>query len=297
MSLTIKKPIVIALLVHKGGSGKTTSTVALADALVAINPARRVLIIDSDEQSNVKTVFGIKFHSTEGGLAHVLLENVNPENVTNKVRPNIDVIVSGGRMMREFEKTHANTPDAELLMKKRFSGLSEYDYILIDSPPALSMISSNIAAYADYILMPCSPDLLAVVGVKNTITFIEGLQKYFIPKHIPIARVLGVVPTVFDGRRNVDLDILDDLQNLSNSSYLHGGVIFEPIRTDIKVKTAQIKRKLLSEFAPTSKAAEDYRKLAVSVAHRIEEIELPLTKSSISKMQQPNYSEALSPNA
>ena len=283
----MKKPIVIALLVHKGGSGKTTSTVALADALTTNDPNAKVLIIDSDEQSNVKTVFGIKFHSTEGGLAHILLDNVNPASVTNNVRERIDVVVSGGRMMREFEKTHANTPDAELLMKRRFQGLSLYDFILIDSPPALSMISSNIAAYADYILMPCSPDLLAVVGVKNTITFIEGLQKHFETKNIPIASVLGVVPTVFDGRRNVDLDILDDLQRLASSNYLHGGIIFQPIRSDIKVKTAQIKRKLLSEFSPNSKAAEDYRKLATDIVLRLRDLDHKASMDALRPANQP----------
>ncbi len=144
----MKKPVILAVMCHKGGTGKTTTVSGLADALA--NSGKKILIVDADEQSNIKTIFGIKLQNSEGGLAAILLDNVNPQNMTCKVRDNIDVILSGGRFMRDFEKTHANTPDSELLMKARMGGLSGYDVILIDTPPALSLISTNIVMYSDY---------------------------------------------------------------------------------------------------------------------------------------------------
>jgi len=63
-------------------------------------------------------------------------------------------------------------------MKKRMVGLENYDVVLIDTPPALSLISTNIITFADYLLLPCSPDLLAVVGVKNTLNFIENIESH-----------------------------------------------------------------------------------------------------------------------
>ncbi len=267
--MKMKKPIVIALICHKGGVGKTSSTVGLADALAVNNPGKKVLIVDADEQSNVKTIFAIKMNEAEGGLASVLLDNASPSNVKVNVRPQIDVILSGGRRMREFERTHANTPNAEQMMRLRFENLSDYDFVVIDSPPALSLISSNIVTYADYLVLPSSPDLLSVVGVKNTIYFIESMHEVFKNTKTPVAQILGILTTMYDSRRNVDMSIVDDYERMAGANLTGGGRVFTPIRTDIKVKTAQIKRKLLSEAFPTSKAAEDYRTLANEIVEQI----------------------------
>ena len=264
----MKKPLVLAVMCHKGGTGKTTTTLGLADGFS--NAGKKVLIVDADEQSNIKTIFGIKLQQAEGGLAATLLDNIKPETLAISTRPNIDVILSGGRLMREFEKTHANTPDSELLMKKRMLGLNQYDVIIIDTPPALSLISTNIITFADYLLLPCSPDLLSVVGVKNTLNFIENIEGHLKKQNIPVAQVLGIIPTMYDGRRNLDMDIVDDLHRLENADLLRGGRVFTPIRNDIKVKTAQVKRKLLSEAFPTAKATEDYSTVTAEIISSVD---------------------------
>lgn len=266
----MKQPLIFAVMCHKGGTGKTTTTLGLADSFAKKN--KKVLIVDADEQSNIKTIFGIKLQNAEGGLAAILLENVTPENLTIKPRENIHVILSGGRFMREFEKTHANTPDSELLMKKRLGHINNYDIILIDTPPALSLISTNIVVYADYLLLPCSPDLLSVVGVKNTLNFIENIESHFKSKKTPVAKVLGVIPTMHDGRRNLDMDILDDLIRLQDVDLLKGGQVFSPIRNDIKVKTAQVKRRLLTEAFPSAKATEDYLKVSEEILNLLKKV-------------------------
>jgi len=266
----MKKPIVLGIICHKGGVGKTSSTVGLADALAASSPDSKILIVDADEQSNVKTIFAIKMHQAEGGLASILMDNASPENVKVTVRPNIDVILSGGRRMREFERTFSNAPNSELIMKHRFENLSGYDFILIDSPPALSLISSNIVTYADYLLLPSSPDLLSVVGVKNTLYFVENMKQVYAKEGIRVADVLGILPTMVDTRRNLDMTIVDDFQRMADNNLTMGGRIFHSIRSDIKVKTAQVKRKLLTELAPTAKATMDFQRLAVEIVETIQ---------------------------
>ena len=269
----MKKPTVIAVLCHKGGVAKTSTTTALADALVQREPNARVLILDCDEQANIKTIFAVKLSEAEGGVASILLENTDPARVRVSVRPNIDVILSGGRMMRDFEKTHLNTPDNELILKRRMERVgSEYDYVLIDSPPALSLVSSNIAMYADFCVIPCTADLLAVVGVRSTLFFLENLEIYFKDRGISPCKVVGVVPTMYDQRRILDMTILDDIERMSNADLMRGGVVFDPIRSDTKVKTAQVRRKLLSEAFPTSKAFADYQKLCGDMLARIEDL-------------------------
>lgn len=269
----MKKPTVIAVLCHKGGVAKTSTTTTLADALVQRDPKTRVLILDCDEQANIKTIFAVKLNEAEGGVASILLQNTDPSRVKVQVRPQIDVILSGGRMMRDFEKTHINTPDSELILKRRMERIdSEYDYVLIDSPPALSLVSSNIAMYADFCVIPCTADLLAVVGVRSTLFFLENLEMYFKDREIKPCQVIGVVPTMYDQRRILDMTILDDVQRMSNADLMRGGVVFDPIRSDTKVKTAQVRRKLLSEAFPTSKASADYQKLCGDMLARIEEL-------------------------
>ena len=83
---------------------------------------------------------------------------------------------------------------------------------------------------------------------------------------------MGVIPTMHDGRRNLDLDILDDLQRLENANLLQGGRVFPPIRSDIKVKTAQVKRKLLSETFLGAKATEDYSNVANMILETLEKL-------------------------
>ena len=265
------KPIIIAAMCHKGGVGKTTTVVEVGDCLSFLYPDKRILLLDADEQSNLKTVFGLKLRAAEGGLASILLDDVNPEHATVNVRSNIDIILSGGRMMREFDKRHSNTPGADHMLKRRLEHISLYDFIIIDSPPALSLISSNIVHFADYIVMPCTPDLLAIVGVKNTVAFLDNLEGSYRNKDdVRLAKILGVIPTIHDDRRLIDVTIVEDLNRMEENDLLRGGVVFKPIRSDIKVKTAQIKRKLLLESFPNSKAALDFKDLTSSIINQIE---------------------------
>ena len=231
---------------------------------------KRVLIIDADEQSNLKTIFGLKMQDVGGGLAAVLMENVNPSSVCVKIRDNVDLILSGGRLMRDLEKNYANVPDAELVMKRRFDGFVDYDIVLIDCPPALSLISSAVSVYADYILIPCSPELLAYVGVKNTVAFIESLGEHLKKRDVSVAKILGVVPTMIDPRRTLDNDIIDDLHRQAENNLLLGGVVFDPIRSDHKVRTSQVKRRFLSETFPRSNPHLDYTSLGNAISKLIE---------------------------
>lgn len=74
----------------------------------------------------------------------------------------------------------------------------------------------------------------------NTLNFVENIESHYKNKKIKISKVLGIIPTMHDGRRNLDMDILDDLQRLEDANLLRGGRVFSPIRIDIKVKTAQV---------------------------------------------------------
>lgn len=270
----MKKPIKIGVLINKGGAGKTTTTVCLADALLNLFPKSKALIIDADDQSNIKTIFRLKIKDSDGGLSAVLREGLDPSKLFHEVRPNLSVMISGGRALADFATEFRTVPESEYLMRKRFENLNCFDFILVDSPPSLSLITTNIATFVDYVLIPATPDLLSLVGVKNLINLLQSYEDEERKKARPnpIGAVLGVVPTQVDQRRNIDLDIIEDLERLQQSDLLNGGVVFDPIRVDSKVRTSQVKRKLLSEAFPKSNAAEDYQTLAREIISQIEKI-------------------------
>lgn len=251
---SLMKTKIIAILNHKGGVGKTATTASLASAISILEPSKKILIIDADEQANLKTVFGVKLREADSSLASILISNADPNRSAIEVRKNIDIILSGGKGIRDFNSKFSAIPNAENLMSERFKNLEGYDYVLIDCPPALSLISSNITLYATHILIPTAPDLLSVMAAKATVTFIEEMKKTF--GRAPI--ILGVLPTMHDSRRNLDLDILEDLERLADSDLLLEGRCFREIRIDSKIKTSQVKRKLIHETFPKSNAAQDY---------------------------------------
>ena len=269
---------ILSIMNHKGGVGKTATTISLADALISQNPNLRILLIDADEQSSLKTVFGVKLKDAEGGLAKVLEENIKPEMATVMVRPRIDLIPSGGRLIRNIETLAQKICHAPLLLRERLGEhVKKYDYVFIDLPPALGQLSSMAASFSDYILIPCAPDMLSLVGARNTIGFFDTLEKQWAGKNYPIAEILGAIPTIMHPSRNLDTDINQQLNELAErvlengQNMMRGGVVFSGIPNDMKVKTSQVKRKLLSEGFGKSKAYAAYQVLAQEIVAAINE--------------------------
>jgi chromosome partitioning protein len=265
-----KKPVSIAVINHKGGVGKTATVLGLASGLMLLKPDCKILIVDCDEQSSIKTVFGIKNVEAEGNLGSILINNTTPASNAVKIRDNLDVILSGGRKIREFENKMSQLPRSEEFLSERFKNIAGYDYILLDCPPALSLISSNVALFADYVLIPNAPDFLSLVATKATLSFLEELKILYGRS----AKVLGVVPTMNDARRSMDLDIIRDIERMEEHGFLMGGKCFSEIRVDSKFKTAQVRRKLIHEVFAKSNSAIDYLKLSGQVVAKIAEIEL-----------------------
>lgn len=258
----------IGFISNKGGSTRSSSLSNIA-GVIANDLNQKVLLGDFDEQSNLRTLFGVKFNEAEGGMGAILNTGVEPLKMTVSVRDNIDLIVSGGRLIREFERTYGNTPENETILEKRFKEVKDkYQWQLFDTSPSLNLIHTNLAFYCDYLVLTTTPDLLGFIGIKSAIAFVETLQKHYPTKKI--AKVLGVICGAFDPRRNLDLDVYEDLKRLESNDLLLGGKVFSPIRHDIKVKTAQVKRKTITEAFPSTKASEDYRALVKEMIQEIE---------------------------
>jgi len=255
--------VVIAVMCHKGGAGKTTTVNSLA-GYYSTN-GKKVLIVDADEQANIKTLFGMRLSNVDGGLASILINNLMPESMIQQTSfENIDVILSGGRKMKEFEEAVFQRPDRYNLMSKSFASLkNKYDVILIDTPPAIGAISVNVVSFADYVLLVSEPDLLGALGARATEQFIS--KEVSIDLKLPTPKILGVAFIRFDSRRVADHNAFDEMDTYASKGLLGGGKVFEPLRQDSKIRTAQARRKTIFHYAPNSNVAQDYAKLGSQI--------------------------------
>ena len=259
--------IKIAVMCHKGGVAKTSTVQTLAYELRNKQNAK-VLICDLDQQNNHKTLMGIR-GKDDKGMSAILLNSYKPMELKHEVRDGIDIITSGGRYISKFDdfsKTH-NKPEA--LLKERMKDVENvYDYILIDTPPAMSLISAAVAVYADYIIIPCDMDTMGFAASKNVIDFLELFEKQ---TDGSIAKVLGILPVKADLRRNLDNLILDQLYAQDDSGLLRGAWVLSPIRQSSNIKTAQARKKFVQEAFAGKPFAEDYSKVTLEILDFINE--------------------------
>ncbi len=240
----------IAVLNHKGGTGKTTTSVSLAAGLA--ERGKRVLLVDTDAQGNVGLSLGI---SGEHSLYHVLVENMNPDDVVVPVRKNFDVITSS-QLLAAAEIWLARQPTEERskVLRERLS-ISEiskgYDYVLIDCGPSLNLLNQNALSYADEIIIPVNCDYLSLVGVKQVLGTLRDMEKHL----MHTVRLSGVLPTFYDARTKLASEVLETLQDHFK------GKCLPAIRSNTKLAEAPSRRKTIFEHAPDSYGAEDYLRI------------------------------------
>ncbi len=240
----------IAILNHKGGTGKTTTSISLAAGLA--ERGKRVLLIDTDAQGNVGLSLGV---SGEHSLYHILVENMNPDDVIVPVRKNFDVITSS-QLLAAAEVWLARQPveQRSRALRERLSipNISKgYDYVLIDCGPSLNLLNQNALSYGDEILIPVNCDYLSLVGVKQVLGTLRNMEKHL--RHT--VRLAGVLPTFYDARTKLASEVLSTLQDHFKEKCLPA------IRANTKLAEAPSRRKTIFEHAPDSYGAEDYLRI------------------------------------
>lgn len=241
--VSIKRARRIAVFNHKGGTAKTTTAVNLAAGIA--ERGLSTLIVDADGQGNVGASLGI---SGEKSLYHVLVQGLDISQVAIPVRENLDVITSNATLA-SAEIHLASLPNRHRIMRDRLSQNSkDYDVIVIDCAPALSLMNQNALFYADSVVVPVGCDYLSLLGVKQVLQTLKDVRRLLAHD----IRLLGVLPTFFDRRNRISVQSLETLQKHFGERCL------PPIRVNTRLREAPSARQTIFEFAPQSNGASDY---------------------------------------
>ncbi|MDP9150451.1 MAG: ParA family protein, partial [Myxococcota bacterium] len=236
-------PARLAVFNHKGGTGKTTTSVSIASGLAS--RGLRVLLVDTDSQGNVAVSLGVK---AERSLYHVLVMGMRPMDAAVPVRPNLDVLVSN-ETLAAAELYLAGRQNRDRILRDRLaSAFEQYDVIVLDCSPSLSLLNQNALVVADGILVPVACDFLSLVGVRQVIKTVKNVNALL---HHPV-QIHGVLPTFYDARARICRDAVEAMREH------FGDRVLPPIRQATRIKEAPAQGKSIFEFAPESNAAEDY---------------------------------------
>ena len=201
-------PRIIGIANQKGGVGKTTTAINLGTALAACS--KQVLIIDLDPQGNASTGLGlIESERTRGSYDVLTGRSTVAETAIRTSVPNLDIVPSG-ISLSGAEIELVDQPQREFQLKQRLSSdnLDYYDYVLIDCPPALGLLTLNAMVAADAVLVPLQCEYYALEGISHLIRTIERVRETLNPD----LELQGIVLTMYDTRNNLSGMVADDVR-------------------------------------------------------------------------------------
>lgn len=249
---------VISVCNQKGGTGKTTTTVNLSAALAELG--KRILIIDVDPQGNATSGVGVNKNELEKSVYDILIGKLNAEEVIIKnVYPNLDIIPCNINLTgAEIELVGALSRETRL-KKKLESVQNNYDFIFIDSPPSLGLLTLNALVASSSIIIPIQCEFYALEGVSqllNTINLIrEGLNSQL--------AIEGVLMTMADFRTNLTTEVINEIK-----TYFKERVYNSVIPRNIRLSEAPSYGKPITVYDANSIGAIKYKELAAEFISR-----------------------------
>lgn len=253
---------VIAITNQKGGVSKTSTAINLAGALV--KKGRHVLIVDMDPQGAVATAFGYAPDLLSPTLYEVFFGGAKTEEAikTPEHVPNIHILPSNLSMAEGEVRLISEMGREYFLQKALRRVVDKYDYILIDCPPSLSVLSTNALVASEYVLIPVAPDLLSLRGMENLLEHVIKVKEMLNPS----LQVLGIVISMFD-RRTLHAQ---EAKHLVEKEFGHQIRIFQTtISYTTKIKDSYTAKLPVVFWDPSSKVAQQYMSLAEEVEHAI----------------------------
>ena len=245
---------ILAIANQKGGVGKTTTAINLAASLAKLN--HRVLLIDLDPQANATSGLGIERTSSQRTTYHVLVLDEPIKTAIIATDFGIQLVPSN-RNLAGAEIEMIEFPSRELVLKKAVAAVSDaYDFILIDCPPALNLLTLNGLAAADSLLIPIQCEYYALEGVSDLFNTLSRIRRVINPE----LKIEGLLLTMYDERTNLSPAVAADLRSF------YGSLVFETtIPRNVRLAEAPSYGQPVAFYDPRSRGAESYSQLAKEV--------------------------------
>ncbi|HEU4801059.1 MAG TPA: ParA family protein [Gemmatimonadales bacterium] len=251
----------IAIANQKGGVGKTTTAVNLAASLAVAE--RRVLLVDADPQGNATSGSGVDRGAIRLSLYDVLIDRANPLEaiMQNPALPHLDVLPATQDLVgAELELVDA--PDREAALRDALLGIHErYDYILIDCPPSLGLLTLNVLTAAQGLLIPIQCEYYALEGISQLLNTVRLVQQNFNPG----LALDGVLLTMFDSRLNLCRQVADDAKE-----YFGAQVFRTPVPRNVRLAEAPSFGQPIVLYDVQSVGAKSYLAVAQELMKRVE---------------------------
>lgn len=251
----------IAIAIQKGGSGKTTTAVNLGAVLNHLG--KKVLLVDLDPQANLTQALGLS-DELEPNMYHLLKKMAHGEEValTDAIRManDLDVVPSSLELAGAEMELISIFGRERLLQQLLKPVVNKYDFIIIDCPPALGMLTVNALTASDHVLLPLQAEFLPFKGVYSFLRSFEKIKKQLNPR----IEVLGFILTKYDQRKNMNRQVSEKLKQAFGHQLFH-----TRIRSNIALAQAQEKGTDIFKYAQRSHGAQDYSQLGLEFLERI----------------------------
>jgi chromosome partitioning protein len=277
---------IIALMNQKGGVGKTTTTVNLGAALAEMGC--RVCLIDLDPQSHLTINYGIEPTGAATSLYDVLVDEKSILQAMHAVDERL-AIVPGSIDLAAAEIELVAVIGREMLLRRKIEAAAEamdFDFLLIDCPPSLGLLTINALAVATEVIIPMQAHFLALQGMAKLLETVQLVNKRMNPK----LSIRGIVLTMFDSHTKLSSEVVAELEQFiidarGRKLPWSDAIIFQTkIRRNIKLAESPSFGQTIMKYGPASAGANDYRALAKEVVSMNDAVKPPMASADAHQM-------------